>query len=246
MRKNMQKWVIQIHGILLFTFSFQLALGADSQQLLQRADSLFAQKKFAEARGVYFQLYESGFHTPATLLKMAFVHEGLGESGQALFFLSTYYQETEDQKAYEKIQTLANARGLTGFELSDWDQLIIFTTNRVVYYLPVLFALLVFFALLMVYYRKHSLANGKLAAGFVTLFLIGLCFVSVNLLQLPQRAVVSTSSYLMSGPSAAATFVSMIPEGNRVKISGEQDIWVEIEWNERTGYIRKSDLMLTR
>jgi hypothetical protein len=50
----------------------------------------------------------------------------------------------------------------------------------------------------------------------------------------------------MSGPSAAANLMSLIPAGNQVKLTGEHDIWAEAEWNGKTGFLRKTDLMKTR
>jgi membrane associated rhomboid family serine protease len=162
--KNMQKWVSKIRIILTVVMGICPAILFANQTLLNRADSLYNQKKFSEAREVYFQLYQQGFASPATLLKMALVHEGLGETGQALYFLSAYYRETEDAKAYEKILTLANARGVKGYELSEWEKLTIWVNNRITIYLPIALGLAIFFMSIMIYNSKRANTSAKFAA----------------------------------------------------------------------------------
>jgi hypothetical protein len=73
-----------------------------------------------------------------------------------------------------------------------------------------------------------------------------LSFSAINLLQSPDKAIVTAEGYFMSGPSAAADLISLIPEGNQVKLAGENDIWVEAEWNGKKGFLRKTDLLKTR
>jgi hypothetical protein len=246
MVKNMQKWASKIRIILMLVVGTCPFILHANQALLDRADSLYSQKKFSEAREVYFQLYEQGFSSPATLLKMALVHEGLGETGQALFFLSAYYRETEDQKAYEKILTVANARGVQGYELKEWEKLTIWINNRMSIYLPISIAIAVLFMAIMIFNAKRANTNAKFAAGFVSLLFIGLSFSAINFLQPPDKAVITAEVYFMSGPSAAANLISLIPAGNQVKLTGEQDIWAEAEWNGKTGFLRKTDLLKTR
>lgn len=245
MVKNMQKWVSKIQIILVLAMVAGPVLYAN-QTLLNRADSLFNQKKFSEARDVYFQLYQQGYSSPATLLKMALVHEGLGETGQALYFLSAYYRLTEDEKAYDKILTVANARGVQGYELNEWEKLSIWITNRTSIYLPISIALAILFLAVMIFQAKRQNTHAKLAAGFVSILFTGISFTGINLLQSPEKAVVTTEVYFMSGPSAAANLISLIPPGNQLTLSGERDIWAEALWNGKKGYVRKTDLLKTR
>jgi hypothetical protein len=221
-------------------------LASANEQLLAKADSLYAQKKFTEASKVYAQLYQQGHYSPATLLKMSFVYEGTGEVGLALYYLSAYHRLTEDSKAYEKIQTLANAKGVSGYELSEMDRLTIWAANRKEIYLPVLAALSVFLTALMFYYTKRKQQNGKFVAGFLSVLVVVLLFIDTNFVEAPNKAIVTTESYFMHGPSSASNVIQLIPEGNQVKLGREKDIWIEAEWNDETGYIRKTDLLLTR
>jgi hypothetical protein len=246
MVKNMQKRMLKISVGFVAVLTFSSLLVNANEQLLGKADSLYAQKKFTASSKVYEQLYQQGLYSPATLLKMAFVYEGLGETGKALYYLSAYYRLTEDSKTYEKIQTLANAKGVSGFELSEIDRLSIWANNRKEIYLPVLISIAIFLSALMFYYTKRKQQNGKFVAGFFSILTLLVLFVSINFVEAPNKAVITTGSYFMSGPSAAANLIRLIPEGNQVKLGRERDIWIEAEWNEETGFLRKTDLLLTR
>ncbi|MBK7650109.1 MAG: hypothetical protein IPJ20_04215 [Flammeovirgaceae bacterium] len=52
-------------------------------------------------------LYESGRYTPAMLLKMAYIQEGLGRISQSIYYLQLYYKATNDEQALSKIEELA-------------------------------------------------------------------------------------------------------------------------------------------
>jgi len=179
-------------------------------------------------------------------LKLAFVYEGLSETGKALYYLSTYYRLTEDSKTYEKIQTLANAKGVSGFDLSEMDRLAIWADNRKEIYLPVLVSVAVFLTALLFYYTKRKQPNGKFVAGFLSILTVLILLISVNFIEAPNKAIITSGSYFMSGPSAASNLIQLIPEGNQVKLGREHDIWIEAEWNDKTGYLRKTDLLPNR
>ena len=246
----MQKWFSNNPTILVLLFSFSVfsALGQQlsgplPQNLLLAADSLYHKKKFAEARELYFQLFQNGYSSPATLLKMAFVQEGLGQPAQALFFLSAYYRQTEDAKAFEKIQTLANAHHYIGYDLSDFERATIWLGNRLSLFLPALIAGCLLCIAWAVYCVKKGMASGKTVAGLFSIFFVGLLVLIINVGS-SAKAVTAKPTYFMSGPSAGANFLGLLSEGNQVSLSGEEDVWVQVKWNGKEGYIKKNDLLL--
>ena len=243
MVKNMQKRAIKFQFIVILTLSCFVLKGADNQALLLKADSLFEKNKFTEARELYFDLYQKGQQSPATLLKMAYVHEGLGEFGQALFFLFSYYKITEDGRAYEKIQTLAKTHDISGYQLDPIEQIQIWMHNRLFNILPVLLVVGIFFMLLMVNSARHGNYNGKYASGFVSVLFIVMGGIALNFMSPNQRAVITQTSYCMSGPSSAANLLSIIPAGSQVQVKREQDIWVEVQWNNQRGFVHQADIL---
>lgn len=238
----MQKWVSNI-PILLWLVMSMSAYASNEVSLLQKADSLYLNKKYAEAQELYFDLYQQGFSTPATLLKMAFVYEGLGQTSQALFFLTAYYKETEDSKAYDKILVLANARSLQGYEFSEVNRLRIWIQNRIEWFTLLAAGAALVCLLLMTYFRLKNSARGKLAFGFVGLFFTGVLFAAINFSGYPAQAVIAKPTYVMNGPSPGANFMGMINDGNLVSLSGEKDVWMRIKWNGKEGFVKKNDLL---
>ena len=242
----MQKWVLKIAILGAVLLVFSPVLSQDANQYLKRADSLYNQRKFSEAKDIYQSLYRQGYSSPATLLKMAQAYEGLDQTSQALFFLTSYYYQSEDQRAYDKIQVIANAKNLSGYELSDFERLMIWLSNRADFILIALFTASTLSVIGMIYFRMKGSYSGKLATGILALFFASILFVIINFLMFPDKAVIIKPAYVMSGPSAGASFIELVSEGNSVTVESEKDIWVLAKWNGKEGYIRKSDLLIGR
>jgi hypothetical protein len=242
MRKNMQKWGLKIQVLLLLAF-VGTASGQGTEILLKKADSLYQQKKFTEASGLYFELYKSGFHSPATLLKMAYVHEGLQETGKALFFLSAYYSLTEDKRAFEKMTDLAQKQNIAGYEFTPASRLRVWLDNRASLIIACAAVLSVFLIALSAYSKRQGNSHGRYPAGFIAILFIAFGLV-VNLRVLQEkRAVVVQESLIMSGPSAAANWLGTIAEGSPIEVLDHKDIWTQASWQNQTVYIRSADLL---
>jgi hypothetical protein len=243
MRKNMQKQLLKIHWVALFMTFGWLAVGQVPATQLQKADSLYRQKKFTEAGQIYFTLYKQGYQSPASLLKMAYVHEGLQETGKALFFLSAYYRLTEDVRAYEKITALAAQHNIDNHKMSPGNRLLIWVGNRILMIVTVATVLALVFIALSAHSARAGNSNGRFASGFLAILFLAIALAMNVGINQSQQAVVTHTSFLMSGPSAAANLMGMIAEGNALTIVGEQDIWSKAEWNGKTVYIKTTDLL---
>ena len=239
----MQKCVSNI-VLLLFLSTTMMVRAQEETSLLTRADSLYSKKKYAEAQQIYYQLFEKGYFTAASLLKMAFVYEGLDDTPRALFFLGKYYNQTEDPKAYDKIMVLSNAHNLSGYELSDWDKVLLWLEKRLVVTVLLLALASVLTLSLAFVSRKKSMPGVKVAFGVLTLVLLGTLVAVVDFGQPIRRGVISRQAYLMAGPSAGANLMTILDEGNQVPVLDTQDVWVKVSWKDKTGYIKKSDLLV--
>ena len=49
---------------------------------------------------------------------------------------------------------------------------------------------------------------------------------------------------LMEQPSAGAKWLSNFAPGNRLHITGENDIWYKVKWKDQSAYIRKKNLLV--
>jgi hypothetical protein len=239
----MQKWLLNITVILLLFLSLS-AYAQNEVLLLKRADSLYSKKKYSEAQRIYFQLFQQGYVTSATLIKMAFVYEGLNDTPKALFFLWQYYLHTEDDKVYEKIQVLSNAYNLNGFELTDFERIMIWVNNRI--HFISLFLLAGGFMGLVVMFILHCKKQSslKVAFGVLSVFMLALQLIIFNFGHPAKKGIVTNQTYLMNGPSAAANLLTVLKEGNQFDIKGNHDVWVQVNWNDKAGYIKRNDLLM--
>ncbi len=220
------------------------AFPGHAQSALAKADSLFKAKQYTQSFDLYNIYYQSGKYSPAMLLKMAYIQEGLGHVSQSIYYLQLYYQATNDEQALRKVEELAAKNKLDGYT-SDSDQTF-FRNLLDTYSIPVSGALLAinlfFFALII--YQKRKTNQRPVWAGFLLLFFLGLLFVQTNLLKETAHGIVSgTTTYLMSGPSAGASVVAVIGEGHQLKIKGQKDVWLRVEWADKEVFVKENKLL---
>ena len=83
----MQRQVLKILLIIPGLCGFFAAAGQVSSFRLGQADSLYEKKQYTQSLEHYQAMLQKGEYTPAMLLKMAYIEEGLGRVGQALYCL---------------------------------------------------------------------------------------------------------------------------------------------------------------
>ena len=85
-----------------------------SAVVVAKADSLFATRQFTQAGDLYQSVFQKHHYSPAMLLRMAFIHEGLGRLGESLFYLNLYHLASSDPQALKKMEELAEKNRLQG------------------------------------------------------------------------------------------------------------------------------------
>ncbi|MBD3630398.1 hypothetical protein [Cyclobacterium sp.] len=218
---------------------YQADCQAQASMPLQRADSLFSQKKYQEALEIYENiLHEEGTYSPAMLLKMGFIAEGIGDFGQASLYLSKYYEHNPNPAVIEKIKSLTNQTRLEGYEVSDQAR---FLSVLVDYKTEItgVFAFLLLLSLILILVMREKRSVFYIPA---LIFLV-LAFISNNFIQKPEMAIITGNTVLiMDQPSAAGKLVKRVQAGHRITIGSSQDMWYQIEWANRKAFIRKTDV----
>lgn len=212
-------------------------------QNLQIADSLYLQKKYTQAFELYEQIYSKDRQaSPAMLLKMSFVKEGLGDYSQALYYLNLHYLMVFDKKTLKKMESLAEQNKLQGYNYDDVEFFLnIYQKYQTQIELMVLTLVLFFFSLLVYNRRKHGKLSTSSALTFS--FVLIVVFVLNNFAREPQKAIITNgTAYLMDGPSPGANIVAVVTEGHRVSVLGQKDIWSEILWEDQDVFIRSQSL----
>lgn len=237
-----------IYKILILLFFINLLAGqtvpaqGQDEVLLQTADSLFDSRQYTESFKLYSQLYQEGKYTPAMLLKMAFIQEGLGEYSEALYYLNEYYLFTSDERVIEKMQQLSNEYNLRGYEYDDYDLFLNFFHR---YRYTFLYSLLTLALAGLAYFAftGKQQATKPYGFGIAYVFLLALLFFLANYSLGPRRAIITAdNTYIMNGPSAGAKVIHVSKKGHRVKVDGQNDIWTEIEWEGQTAFVRQNNL----
>ncbi|WP_209331975.1 SH3 domain-containing protein [Lunatimonas salinarum] len=234
-----------IHRVIVAKFSvfflglFYVTVTQASDISLSKADSLFAEKQYTDALVIYERmLRDEGSYSPAMLLKMAFISEGMGDFAKSTTYLSKYYDHNPNPKVITKIRSLTGQTTLYGYEVSDGEKFLKFLLDVKME----LSAFLTFFVLVLIIFAVAYPRKRKVfyAPALVCLTLALACN---NLLNAPETAIVTGSpTLIMDSPTAAGNLIRRVEVGHRVKIESSVDKWYEVEWNNRKAYIRKDNL----
>ena len=214
----------------------------DNQQQLDSADSLFQNQKYTESFEHYAKLYDAGYTSPAMLLRMAYIKEGLGNVSEALFYLNEYQLLTNNKAVLKKMEKLADANELSGYQYSDADFIIGTYRRFELQLLMMQGAFILLFTGLMVWYRRRYQRKPVGFAVSNMVFILLLLF-SINAGRLnPQGIIYSDETYLMSQPSAGADLVEVISKGHKVSILDQDGVWVKIKWKDEVAFVREKNI----
>lgn len=229
----------RVYNILVFLLITATASGQASPSMLQTADSLYAAKQYTQAFERYDVLFAGGRYSPAMLLKMAHIQEGLGHLGQALYYINLYFLATNDTAALKKMEELAEKNNLEGYQNNESKKLKALLNE---YHTTITLFLVVscfFFFSLVVYTREKKKIRPTFSSAMLVLSVVVL-FVYTNFSSASERGIVATpKTYLMSGPSAGAALVAIIGEGHQLEITGKKDVWLKVQWKEREVYVKE-------
>jgi len=218
---------------------------AHSQELtnnISLADSLFEKRKYTESLEMYENIIVEKKASPAMLLRMAYIYEGLGNLSNALISLDHYYKITADKKVLIKMKELASQNGLEGYSTSDWDYLL----NSYYKFRNIIVAIFISMAILiltMIYRKKNKHMEFSPGLGFGLFAVLALIFFLVNLSDVEDKGIITgTNTYLMTGPSAGADLIEVVGEGHKVKIIDQTDIWIQIKWKGGRAFVRENNI----
>jgi len=231
----------------ILLISLTLLFGALSfsraQVILTAADSLFKARQYTQSFELYQNIYQSGRYSPAMLLKMAYIQEGLGHVSKSIYYLKLYHQATGNEQTLKKIEQLADKHKLEGYASTDKT----FFQNVLKKYAPYISSMLFvtgLFLLALMVYQKRKEKSRPLWAGFALLVLLALLFAQVNYSNADHQGIVSgRATYLMSGPSAGASVIAIIDEGHQLKVTGQKDIWLRVQWMDKVAFVKEDKLL---
>jgi hypothetical protein len=208
---------------------------------LNAADSLFAQRQYTQSLEIYKQIFDESAYSPAMLLKMAYVEEGLGQTAMSLYYLNIYYRLTRDDRALEKMEQTATAYQLKGYEITPFDRFLLFLTVYQFRITGILAIATLLFGIATFLTSEKAMSRFLVVAQFV--FAAALLFM-INIDFRQDAAIVSKSpTYIMSGPSSGSNVVAVVSAGHRLDVNDRRDVWVKVEWEGVDGWVKESVLL---
>lgn len=233
--------------IIFFLFLFlglnTSAFAQISSYRLRQADSLFQMKRYTQSLAHYKTILGQGKYTPAMLLKMAYVEQGLNHTGDALYYLTLYHQATNDQTALDKMEELANKNNLLGYQQTEVDWLLSFYHDHHTT-ISLVLTVLIFLAFSMsVFLKRKQESPWYGLSGMIAL--MGLFLFHINIGNTVVTAIIAQDkTFLMDGPSPGADVISVVGSGHKVEIIGQHDVWTKITWDGKTAYVKENNLLV--
>lgn len=233
----MQNRLPKILFLLLLASSSTLAAPNDTG--LSKGDSLYAGRQYTQAFELYHTLYLKDHYSPAMLLKMAYIQEGLGHLGESLYYLNLYYLASDDSQALKKMEELAKKNNLEGYDTDETLKALAWLQEQ---YATIAWTIASFSVLLLalMYYQHAQTKGSPSLTGIFLVLSLTLLFAHINFSLSADRGIVAQpQTYLMSGPSAGASVVAIVSEGHQLEIKGREDVWLKVKWKDDEVYVKE-------
>jgi len=241
--KKIQTVILKILPLLLLCALPYSSPAESSHESMKQADSLFKAKLYTQSFDLYHNLFLEKKYSQATLLKMAFIQEGLGHLSQSLYYLNLYYLASGDEQALSKVNEVAKKNNLEGYESNQIPPLYKVLQDNYSTIIGVLAASAIF-CLSFLAYQQRKTKKRPFVLAFVSLFFLGLLFLFVNFSSAPKQGIITTAPvYLMKGPSSGASVAAIVEEGHRLSMIGQEDVWLKVEWRDEEVFIKNNQLL---
>jgi hypothetical protein len=212
---------------------------------LHRADSLFATGEQIQASHLYEGVLAAGHTaTDPMLLKLASISEQQNDVPRLLYYLEVYFDRHPDNAILLRMNEIARANNLSGYEIDDLNYFYLFYRKYGLYFQLFLLipAIYVFGILVLKAVRKEPISGRQKWVVFIYLLLL---LIFTNLPEGVQSGITSQDRVLLrTDPSAAAPVAEVVGRGNKVSILGTKDIYLRVLWHNELYFIRRDNLWI--
>jgi len=237
MTKNFKK---QLLSSILFLANCLVGSG---ETILRKADTLFAAQRFSAAADLYKQSLDKEKKTSKSdLLKLAFIEEGRDDDVMSIYYLHQFYLLQPEPEVRRKIEEMAELNKLQGYSIDEADYAYFLYRN----YGPLVAKGLLgiaFFLFCFLVYRKVKGVSLGYSPIFTLIFLAAAAYFLNFSLPYKRSIVGGEKMFIMAGPSSASSVVGTLERGHRVEWISQEDVWYEVKWNEKKGWVKKSGLL---
>jgi len=237
MVKNFRKLFCSL-AIILTCKSLGLA-----SPILERADSLYSAQRLSAAAELYRLSLDRDLKiSKADLLKLAFIEEGRDDEVMSIYFLHQLYLLQPYQQVKAKIEEMAELNKLQGYSIDEADYAWYLYRRYAPWVEKALFGIAFLLFCLVLFRRIKGVSLGY-SPVFTLIFLSAAAYFLNFSLPYKRAIVGGEKMLLMSGPSSASTLLGSIDRGHRLEWVGQEDVWYEVKWNEKKGWVKKSGLL---
>ncbi len=237
--KNLQTWFLKF--LIASSFFLSSQVGEAQSQKIKLADSLFRSKQYTQSLEVYQSLFNEKKYSPAMLLKMAYIQEGLGKIGQTLYYLKLYHLATDDEQAVRKMEELAEKFKLSGYDSNDASKLQQWIDKKIMI-VKVGLAIVLLLISYILFIRRRKEQRPWFLVGVIILVSASVFY--LNNFYLNNSVIVNSDrTYLMEGPSSGAPVAVILAEGNQLQLLGHNDVWLKVKWMDKIVYVKNSAVL---
>lgn len=241
--KNKQKAVSKILTLVLILSSLATAKAQLPEATVIKADSLFARKQYTQSLELYQEVLSQHNYSKSMLLKMAFIQEGLGHISESLYYLNLYYLASNDQQALTKMEEMAKKHKLIGYQGNQFRFLYSFLRENNLTIIMVSVSLIIFLFVLLLYQKRQN--KNPLPTSIFLLLPVAILFFQINLGHQTNVGIVKgNATYLMSGPSAGSSVVTIINEGHLLDVLDKKDVWIHTKWMNQDVYLKEDQVLM--
>ncbi|MGJ3235477.1 hypothetical protein [Marivirga sp.] len=236
----MLKFKILICFLILSVTNTYLISAQSLEKELVKADSLYEKKQYITAIKIYNKIYKEGKSSPAMLLKLARIEEGMNNIGASIYYLENYYQQTKDEKALDYLRESTEKKNALGFDYGIGYKADLFYKEWKIYF-KLFFSIILFLGLGMMIKNQKSTAKKRY---YFTVALIPILIVAfLNNYEGRSEAIITTNpSFLHEGPSAGANLVRKIDVPAKIQVKKQVDVWSKVIFEEKEAYIKTSQI----
>ncbi len=246
---------IVISVAIIFTWMITLAQPAQVQDLITKANDLYAKKQYDSALVLYEKVLDQGWEAAELYYNIGNVYFRKGNLAKAILFYERAYRLDPTNEKIEYNLKFANQFVQDKFtEVPEfflrrwWHALALALSANTWAFISILsFVLMFLFAYIFLFSRRLSMRKAGFYLGlvflFVSVFSFFLAMSNKHYFTNSNEAIIMTTSSVKSSPSMDGTELYILHEGVKVKILSVSDGWCEIRLpNGSIGWIKKNDL----
>lgn len=236
----MLKFKILICLLILSIVNNSAGFTQSFEKELVRADSLYEKKQYIGAIKIYNKIYKEGKSSPAMLLKLARIEEGMGNIGNSIYFLEKYFRQTKDEKALDFLKETTEKKNAIGFDYDFGYKADLFYKEWKIY-LQLFLSIIVMFGLGMMikYINSTTKKRNYFAVALIPILLVA--FLN-NYEGRSDAITIGQPSFLLEGPSAGANLIEKINVPTKVQVKNQIDVWSQVVFEDEVAYIKTSQI----